>query len=207
VATDIAARGLDIDALPHVVNFEMPMVPEDYIHRIGRTGRAGAEGMAISLVCVDESPLLHAIEKLLRRAIPVEVVVGFELDRSIAPEPIRLRSAEHRGMAIRPRAVGHGAPIGRPMRPTGPAGLDRGRRAGQVGRPAVPRHEHAGRPVAFRLDHAGRPGPSRAPQAPRGGDRHHEVAGRPEPRLRITTLPGERLARQDEGTAEARSRA
>ena len=79
------------------------MVPEDYVHRIGRTGRAGAEGMAISLVCVDEGPLLHGIERLLRRVIAVEIVPGFEPDRSIAPEPIRLRSAEHRGMAARPR--------------------------------------------------------------------------------------------------------
>jgi ATP-dependent RNA helicase RhlE len=109
VATDIAARGLDIDALPHVVNYELPMVPEDYIHRIGRTGRAGAEGVAISLVCVDEAPLLHAIERLLRRPIAVEVVAGFEPDRAIPAEPIRLRSAEHRGLVQRPRGAGHAA--------------------------------------------------------------------------------------------------
>ena len=66
VATDIAARGIDIDQLPHVVNFELPNVPEDYVHRIGRTGRAGAQGRAVSLVCVDELQLLKDIEKLNR---------------------------------------------------------------------------------------------------------------------------------------------
>jgi ATP-dependent RNA helicase RhlE len=71
VATDIAARGLDISELPHVVNFELPHVPEDYVHRIGRTGRAGSSGEAISLVSRDERDRLRAIEKLLGRAIPV----------------------------------------------------------------------------------------------------------------------------------------
>jgi len=92
VATDIAARGLDIEQLPHVVNYELPMVPEDYIHRIGRTGRAGTDGQAISLVCVDETPLLRDIQSLLRRTIPSEVIDGFEPDRSVRAEPIRLRS-------------------------------------------------------------------------------------------------------------------
>ena len=78
VATDIAARGLDIDQLPHVVNFEMPHVAEDYVHRVGRTGRAGNEGEAVSLVCVEEKPLLGAIERLLKRSIPRTLVAGFE---------------------------------------------------------------------------------------------------------------------------------
>ena len=92
VATDIAARGLDIEQLPHVVNYELPMVAEDYVHRIGRTGRAGTDGQAISLVCVDERPLLQDIQALLRRPIPTETIEGFEPNRSIRPEPIRLRS-------------------------------------------------------------------------------------------------------------------
>jgi ATP-dependent RNA helicase RhlE len=91
VATEVASRGLDIEDLPHVVNFELPMVAEDYVHRIGRTGRAGATGDAISLVCVDEQGLLREIEALLRGRIPVEVIAGFEPDRSIRPEPIRQR--------------------------------------------------------------------------------------------------------------------
>jgi ATP-dependent RNA helicase RhlE len=89
VATDIAARGIDISELPHVVNFELPNVPEDYVHRIGRTGRAGAQGEAVSLVCVDEHKLLVDIEKLLKRQLPKEVVPGFEPNPHAQPEPIQ----------------------------------------------------------------------------------------------------------------------
>jgi ATP-dependent RNA helicase RhlE len=99
VATDIAARGIDIDQLPHVVNYELPNVPEDYVHRIGRTGRAGADGEAVSLVCVDENGFLADIEKLIKRSIPQEMVPGFEPDPSARPEPIQLG-----------RRVLHGAP-------------------------------------------------------------------------------------------------
>ena len=88
VATDIAARGIDISELPHVVNFELPNVAEDYVHRIGRTGRAGCEGEAVSLVCVDELKLLAGIEKLIKRSLPKEIVPGFEVDPRIKPEPI-----------------------------------------------------------------------------------------------------------------------
>jgi ATP-dependent RNA helicase RhlE len=88
VATDIAARGIDINMLPHVVNFELPNVPEDYVHRIGRTGRAGREGEAISLVCVDENDYLRGIERLISQKIPKVVVEGFEVDSSIKAEPI-----------------------------------------------------------------------------------------------------------------------
>lgn len=88
VATDIAARGIDISELPHVVNYELPQVPEDYVHRTGRTGRAGAEGDAVSLVCVDELRLLSSIEKLIKRELPSQVVSGFEPDPRIKAEPI-----------------------------------------------------------------------------------------------------------------------
>jgi len=88
VATDIAARGLDIDQLPFVVNYELPNVPEDYVHRIGRTGRAGNEGEAVSLVCVDENEFLQDIEKLLKTQIKKVVVTGFEPDLSIKAKPI-----------------------------------------------------------------------------------------------------------------------
>ncbi len=90
VATDIAARGIDIDQLPHVVNFELPNVPEDYVHRIGRTGRAGAQGEAISLACVDEDIFLRDIERLIKRSIPREVVPGFEPPAGEKAEPIVL---------------------------------------------------------------------------------------------------------------------
>src|SRR5207237_3096753 len=81
VATDVAARGLDIDDLPLVVNYEMPYVPEDYIHRIGRTGRAGAEGQAISFCAPDEEKLLAEIERMLKRTIPVAIPEGFTAHR------------------------------------------------------------------------------------------------------------------------------
>ena len=90
VATDIAARGIDIDQLPHVVNYELPNVPEDYVHRIGRTGRAGSTGEAISLVCVDEEGFLRDIERLIKRSIPREVVPGFEPNPNERAEPIVL---------------------------------------------------------------------------------------------------------------------
>ncbi|WP_455219033.1 DEAD/DEAH box helicase, partial [Kaarinaea lacus] len=88
VATDIAARGLDINQLPHVINYELPSSAEDYIHRIGRTGRAGNEGEAMSLVCVDEHKLLKDIERLIKCDITKVVIDDFEPDLSIKPEPI-----------------------------------------------------------------------------------------------------------------------
>lgn len=89
VATDIAARGLDIPLLPHVVNFELPNIPEDYVHRIGRTGRAGANGEAISLFSPDETVFLRDIEKLVGLKLPVENIKGFEPDPNASKEPIK----------------------------------------------------------------------------------------------------------------------
>jgi ATP-dependent RNA helicase RhlE len=91
VATDIAARGIDIDQLPHVVNYDLPNVPEDYVHRIGRTGRAGATGEAISLVSVDEQEFLRDIEKLIGRPIAREVIAGFTPDPRATAQPIMQR--------------------------------------------------------------------------------------------------------------------
>ncbi len=125
VATDIAARGLDIDMLPHVVNFELPNVAEDYVHRIGRTGRAGNEGQAVSLVCVDEKALLRAIEHLLKKDIPKEVIPGYAPDLSIPPEPIpngRNSSGGggqgRGGGGSRGRSSGGGSDRGRSARPS-----------------------------------------------------------------------------------------
>ena len=92
VATDVAARGLDIEDLPVVVNFELPWNPQDYIHRIGRTGRAGASGEAISLVCIDEVDLLRGIQRMLKRAIPWTVEEGFVPDRSAEAKPLGMRA-------------------------------------------------------------------------------------------------------------------
>ena len=114
IATEVAARGLDIEQLPHVVNYELPMVPSDYVHRIGRTGRAGLTGDAVSLVCVDERPLLREIERLLGAPIPTEVIPGFEPDPSARPEPIKLRSGQGGGR-------GHARPTSRPVREQGPS--------------------------------------------------------------------------------------
>jgi len=175
VATEVAARGIDIEELPHVVNFELPMVPEDYLHRIGRTGRAGSEGDAISLVCVDEDGLLRDIERLLGRRIDVEIVPGYEPDRSIRPQAIRLRSglggatAPRPGRPMRPsfagtpaaRGAGFGAPMAR-----GGAGFGTG------GRPSGP-HPHGDGAAAF-FSHGSRPQGSR----PQGSPPHRNASRR-----------------------------
>ncbi|MGI9234444.1 MAG: DEAD/DEAH box helicase [Woeseiaceae bacterium] len=124
VATDIAARGLDINLLPHVVNYELPNVPEDYVHRIGRTARAGNEGCAISLVCVDELKLLRDIEKLLGTTIEKEYVPGYDVDPRIKAEPIqngrsRRPSGSRNGGAKKRRSTSsksHAAKRKRPQR-------------------------------------------------------------------------------------------
>jgi ATP-dependent RNA helicase RhlE len=155
VATEVAARGLDIDALPHVVNYELPMVAADYVHRIGRTGRAGEEGDAISLVCVDERPLLAEIERLLGHRIETESVAGFAVDPTIRPQAIQLRSAEHQqrrfgGRPTNPR--GGQRPLNRPGQPSNRPGQ-------QVGRHQADRRH----------------------QAPAGARPHQGTIGRPQP--------------------------
>jgi ATP-dependent RNA helicase RhlE len=110
VATDIAARGLDIDKLPHVVNYELPFVAEDYVHRIGRTARAGQSGHAVSLVCVDEKHLLADIEKLLGCEIEKRIMPGYEPDHRIQAEPLTQgrgnRSAGNQNKKPRSRRAG-----------------------------------------------------------------------------------------------------
>jgi len=145
VATDIAARGLDIDQLPHVVNYELPNVPEDYVHRIGRTGRAGKEGEAISLVCVDEHTLLRDIERLLKREIRKAVVEGYEPDPSIRAEPIQ-NGRKGRG-GSQPRRPTEGHRRGTPSAPK-PADARRGSRSDRPGEKraaSTPNHKHVRR--------------------------------------------------------------
>jgi ATP-dependent RNA helicase RhlE len=143
VATDIAARGIDIDQLPHVVNYDLPNIPEDYIHRIGRTGRAGATGEAVSLVCVDEHEMLRDIEKLIKRALPKEVILGFEPDPNARAQPIQLRSGgggrsnqpRGRTAVVKTRVAPAAKPGGGPKRSFG---------GGSSGRPSAP-HRSGGR--------------------------------------------------------------
>jgi ATP-dependent RNA helicase RhlE len=131
VATDIAARGIDIDQLPRVINYELPNVPEDYVHRIGRTGRAEAEGIAVSLVCIDEEKFLRDIEKLIKRDVERVIVPGFEPDPNAVAEPIVLG----RRMTI---GAGSGKPGGRSSNRGNP-GL------GQKPRPSGPRQANSGK--------------------------------------------------------------
>jgi ATP-dependent RNA helicase RhlE len=106
VATDVAARGLDIDRLPHVVNYELPHVPEDYVHRIGRTARAGQSGHAVSLVCPEEMNQLGAIERMLKRRIDREVIPGYEAGRQAAQRPSGDRASGSRPSGDRPSGNG-----------------------------------------------------------------------------------------------------
>jgi ATP-dependent RNA helicase RhlE len=142
VATEVAARGLDIKELPHVVNYELPNVPEDYVHRIGRTARAGGSGCAVSLVSPDETPLLKDIERMLKRVLPVTALPQFEIVASPAgaPRDSERRPSEHRGGGGsgrhgggsggryggsgggRGRSSGHAGPRGDSTRPGGGGG-------------------------------------------------------------------------------------
>jgi ATP-dependent RNA helicase RhlE len=161
VATDIAARGIDIDQLPHVVNFEMPNVPEDYVHRIGRTGRAGATGEAVSLVCVDEDIFLRDIEKLIKRSIPRETVPGFEPPAGEKAEPIVLGRMTI-GVGGTRRGGGGGGHSGRG--PGGGQGAPRGAGQGQGRSGGAP-----GRAPAQANGRQGAPSGGGRPAAPAGG--------------------------------------
>jgi len=154
VATDIAARGIDIDQLPHVVNYDLPNIPEDYVHRIGRTGRAGATGEAVSLVCVDEHDMLKDIEKLIKQTLPREVIPGFEPDLNAKAQPVQLRSAGHRpGGGGRSGGGGRGKPAA--------AGAKTGGGGGGASKPRAP-----GAPGA------GNGGPRSGGNAPRSAAQH-----------------------------------
>ena len=218
VATEVAARGLDIDALPHVVNFELPMVPEDYVHRIGRTGRAGVDGEAVSLVCIDEERMLRDIERVLGRSIPCETSPASSPIRAIRPEPIlrgglggarpgagpRVPRPQHpshtprhlsrpgQPFAGRPAAGHVSRPVAahpaRPIQGHGPRPND-----GRGPRPAT-RPYQPGQSLGQRPPQGGRPGQGARPGQ---GQRPRHDAGRhggPNPGA-PTALPGERFAR------------
>jgi ATP-dependent RNA helicase RhlE len=160
VATDIAARGIDISELPVVVNFELPQVAEDYVHRIGRTGRAGASGNAVSLVCIDERGLLMDIERLIKRQIESVVVPGFEPDPRIKAEPLQ---KPRTGNPSRGRQNHNARPAGNAA--TSPSNQGR----------HTPSQKHTGTPAKAKPAGAGGerkaaghgPSPARAPSATR----------------------------------------
>jgi ATP-dependent RNA helicase RhlE len=140
VATDIAARGIDIDQLPHVVNYDLPNVPEDYIHRIGRTGRAGADGEAISLVCVDEHAFLRDIERLIKRTIPRQVIPGFEPDPNAIAQTVFTQRGRRQAQPGGPGASRAGAPGGGAAQPRDPRSAPS---KGQRSQPAQPQRGKA----------------------------------------------------------------
>jgi len=125
VATDIAARGIDIDQLPHVVNYDLPNVAEDYVHRIGRTGRAGASGEAISFLTVDETRFLAEIERLTQQNLPQEVVPGFEADMNAQPMPIPMGRQYINGSLKKINISGPPPRAARPASPSRPASKGR----------------------------------------------------------------------------------
>jgi ATP-dependent RNA helicase RhlE len=168
VATDIAARGIDIDQLPHVVNYELPNVPEDYVHRIGRTGRAGAQGEAVSLVCVDENGFLRDIEKLIKREIPKEIVPGFAPAPNERPEPIVLGRM----------TIGEGASRGGHRSGGGGGGGGGGGRGGNSGRGG---RSDSRAPARDGQAPARQAQPAARPQGPRPEPRRD--GGKPQPRL------------------------
>jgi ATP-dependent RNA helicase RhlE len=164
VATDIAARGIDIDQLPHVVNYDMPNVPEDYVHRIGRTGRAGASGEAVSLVSVDERAFLRDIEKLIKRTIPQHVVPGFAPNPAARAQPIAERGRRTPN-ASAGRGTGVHVPPGPGSRnPRGNASVRGGNRKGSANL-RTPMARHTGE-TAAPLPKGGASSP--APRAPGG---------------------------------------
>ena len=146
VATDVAARGLDIEDLPVVVNFELPWNPQDYIHRIGRTGRAGATGEAISLVCMDEVDLLRGVQRLLKKAIPWTVEEGFVPDRNVESRPLSMRAGGHARTAASITRIG--------SRSTAPAASRAAGAAERSGR-ARPRAPRRGRGASARRSRGG----------------------------------------------------
>jgi ATP-dependent RNA helicase RhlE len=210
VATDIAARGLDIVELPYVVNFELPNVPEDYVHRIGRTGRAGATGVAMSLVSAEERPLLADIEKLLKKPLPKVVIEDFDMNAAIAAA----RVAEPRGGEDRPergRGGQRGGQRGEGRRDDGqprrqpaaqgqarPAAVEQPRAAAPAAQPRQPRAERA--------PGQGQPRADRGPAQPRGERGALQArAERPLRAERGSAQPrGERIERGNAAPAQPR---
>ncbi len=157
VATDIAARGLDIEALPHVVNYDMPHVPEDYVHRIGRTGRAGVEGEAVSLVSHEDRPLFAAIERLMNRKVEMKVIAGFEPGTASQERahPEERQPRHHRPQQGRPQRQGRPPQQGRPQQGRPQQGRRNPQQPQQPRRgDEQPRHPQQARPQQVHPQHA-----------------------------------------------------
>ena len=164
VATDIAARGLDIEALPHVVNFDLPHVAEDYVHRIGRTGRAGAEGEAVSLVSAEDRPLMAAIEKLMNRQVESRTVEGFAPGHA----PQRQQPQQHPQRRAQQQPRGNGQRRSRPeqrgnehRRPNSPQARHNEYRRAEPSSPAASAYEDQVREARARMAAEGEPVPPR----------------------------------------------
>ena len=204
VATDIAARGLDIEALPHVVNFDLPHVAEDYVHRIGRTGRAGVEGEAVSLVSPEDRPLMAAIERLINREVEKRVIEGFEPGTRGEPsdEPPRhaQRPQQHRPQQQQQQRRGRGQQ--QPRRGDGGNGSQPQASRGNGGQQQPRRGNGAGQPQAARGNGGGHPPrrdqQRRGPQPQhRSGPRRGGGQGYISPELQAQIEEGRKLARQD----------
>jgi ATP-dependent RNA helicase RhlE len=158
VATDVAARGLDIDDIPLVINYELPHIPEDYIHRIGRTGRAGASGEAISFVAPEEERYLAEIERLLKLRVPLAIADGFDASTARSDRAPRAAKA-HAPRAAAPRR-GEGSDRGHPGQPTQPEPSPRAARPPRENRarpervPGESRREERERAYALNPDQA-----------------------------------------------------
>jgi ATP-dependent RNA helicase RhlE len=204
VATDIAARGLDIEALPHVVNFDMPHVAEDYVHRIGRTGRAGVEGEAVSLVSPEDRPLMAAIERLINRKVELRVIAGFEPGTRGEPQEEQPRR-EQRQPQRRPQQQQRHSRGQQPRRGGGQPQASRGNggqqqaprgngqqqaRRGNGGQPQGPRGNGQQQP---RRDQP----PRRGPQPQHRSGRRSGGQGYISPELQAQIEEGRKLARQD----------
>jgi len=164
VATDIAARGIDIEDLPHVVNYEIPNVAEDYVHRIGRTGRAGASGEAVSLVCLDEEGFMMEIERFTKQEIPVQTIDGFGPDEGEQAEPIAMGRQTLWGGAGKPPSREVMAAAAKAARQEMMQRI-RDNKAGQGDKPAAQPHAQTRKP---RGDHQGRP--AQGPRQGQGGN-------------------------------------
>jgi ATP-dependent RNA helicase RhlE len=187
VATDIAARGLDIEALPHVVNYDLPHVAEDYVHRIGRTGRAGTEGEAVSLVSPEDRPLMAAIERLINRNVESRVIEGFEPGTRGEPRPEQPRR-EQRQQQHRPQQQQrHGRGQQQPRRGNGQPQAPRG----NGGQPQAARGNGGERQP--RRDQPQR----RGPQPQHRSGRRSGGQGYISPELQAQIEEGRKLARQD----------